>query len=210
MIHARHPLQGVSRLNIRKTLYSFSSVTRVPVTSFQASLYSILPLHPPARASPPSVPGRRDLRTRTRIFWIRLGRVSIPLPSHLLLTMISAMISSNQGTPLEIKNPPPPSPAKFPFRKTIRKDPTFISTGTAPPWVITEFSKRSILLTSGRFIDLSVLRRPLLTPPLSLLLTPWSPLPRMIIRYLVETEGPLESGHSFTDLRILDPLSLPG
>jgi hypothetical protein len=46
-----------------------------------------------------------------------------------------------------MKDPPPPRQW---FRKAIRKDPSFISTGTAPLWVIMELSKRRILV--GRLV----------------------------------------------------------
>ena len=107
-----------------------------------------LSLHPPSRASRLSVPDRRDLRTRTCKLREQIG-VSIPLPSCLLLITIFAMISNNQGTPLEMKKPTSPL-AVLSLRKATRKDACFISTVAAPLWVITELSKRRLLL--GRLV----------------------------------------------------------
>ena len=66
-------------LDIRKTLYPFPSVTRIPLASFQTLLYSILSLHPPSRASSLSDPDRRDPRTRTCNLRDPIG-APIPLP----------------------------------------------------------------------------------------------------------------------------------
>lgn len=167
------------------------------------SLYSILSLHPPSRAFALS----RFLTDETYepervIFAIKLGGGQKyryrPVLTYLLLIVMFRMISSDQGTPLEMKYPPA---LRQCFGKATRKDPSFISTEKAPPWVITELSPKRRILPVGGLVAASLIYQFSggLYPPFP---SSSRQLLQMIVRYLVETEGPLESARLFTDLRI--------
>jgi len=130
-----------------------------------------------------SAPDRRDLRTRTSNLRDQIW-ASIPLLPGSSVTMISTMISGDQGTPLEMKRATACPAVLFHPEGYPGSPPPFISTRTAPKW-------RMLL---GRLVGLLIYQfgaaaftYPL---PLFLSLTPRSPLLRMIIRCLFETEDP--------------------